>query len=366
MDISKIDKNFSNSYSLDGMKMYNVNEKPFKLYGLYRTGGEKDFKRMPKAAAESTGNLSIKALYKNTSGIRVKFSTNSKRIVLRCVLPEVTTFPHMAVTGSSCFDLYADGTYCGVFRPGVDENGRNSDNNMQNGYTSGYVFPDKKQREILINFPLYNNVDEVYIYLEEDANILEAEEYTKKVPFLVYGSSITQGGCASHPGNCYPAMLSRRFDSDFINLGFSAGCKAETEMADYIATVTSSIFIYDYDCNAPTLEYLEKTHEAFFKRVRKANPDLPIIIISRTDASDVLYGEKARAERNDVILKTYKNAVSKGDKNVYFIDGADIFSTVGTENCTVDATHPNDLGFYCMAKAVGDVMEIIYNKDNVG
>lgn len=32
------------------------------------------------------------------------------------------------------------------------------------------------------------------------------------------------------------------------------------------------------------------------------------------------------------------------------------------EYCTVDGSHPNDLGFMYMAKAVGKVLEEIYDK----
>ena len=38
-----------------------------------------------------------------------------------------------------------------------------------------------------------------------------------------------------------------------------------------------SIFVYDYDHNAPTVEYYRETHERMFKIIREANPDLPII-----------------------------------------------------------------------------------------
>lgn len=356
MDISKIDQNFANTFSFEGMKMCNVNEEPFKLYGLCRNQGETDFKRLPECVAIETDNLSVKSLYTNTSGIRVKFATDSQRIILRYVLPNVQNFPHMPLTGTSCFDLYADGEFFNVFRPGVG-NEEVKSINSDTCFASGLNFPNKKRREILINFPLYNSVDEVYIYLEDDANVYAPQEYKHSLPFVVYGSSITQGGCASHPGNSYPAMLSREFDADFINLGFSGGCRGEMCLAEYISKIPQSVFIYDYDHNAPTLEHLENTHEPFFKKFREVNPTVPVIIMSAHDHRGKIYGAKAHDERRDVIYKTYKNAVDSGDKNVYFIDGAGYFQQVGDDLCTVDNTHPNDLGFYCMAKAVGRILK---------
>lgn len=360
MDLSKIDKNFANSYDLDGMQPFNVNGEGFALYGLCRADGEKDFKRLPKGFAEKMDNQSVRTLYKNTSGIRVRFKTDSQRIILKCVLPAVNTLPHMPLTGTSCFDLYADGKYCNVFRPGINVNGEYADNGMgENGYASGYSFPDRAMREILIHFPLYNDVDAVYIALEASARLCPARPYANEAPVVFYGSSITQGGCASHPGNAYPAILSRRFDCDFVNLGFSGGCFAEEELAAYIAHMEKRMLVYDYDHNAPDADALQKTHERFFLRVREQCPLLPIILVSAADRS---FGEQERSARRDVIYKTYSNAVQRGDRNVYFVDGATIYSAAGADFCTVDNTHPNDLGFWCMAQAIGGVMEKIFDQ----
>ena len=44
---------------------------------------------------------------------------------------------------------------------------------------------------------------------------------------MIYGTSITQGGCASRPGMAYTNILSRRIDAPFINLGFSGSGRGE-------------------------------------------------------------------------------------------------------------------------------------------
>ena len=84
----------------------------------------------------------------------------------------------------------------------------------------------------------------------------DAPEYRIKKPVVYYGSSITQGGCASKPGSSYESILSRRFDCDYINLGFSGTAKGEDEIVDYIKGLEMSVFVMDYDHNAPTTEHL--------------------------------------------------------------------------------------------------------------
>ena len=67
-------------------------------------------------------------------------------------------------------------------------------------------------------------------------------------------------------------------------------------------------------------------------------------------------------ERRQIIYNTYQNAVNSGDKNVYFIDGQTMYENVGHDLCTVDNCHPNDLGFWCMANSIGNVLDDILNK----
>ncbi|MBO5070924.1 MAG: hypothetical protein J6C37_11275, partial [Roseburia sp.] len=286
-NILEIDKNFvAEKVEHNGMRVYDVGDEPFKIYGVKKRKDGKGYERMQSDIAEKIPNLSINSLYSNTSGGRIRFRTDSSRIILRCILPKVESFPDMPLTGSSCFDLYVDGTYFNVFRPGIDKDGNYADTTMsKDGYESGFYLGERKMRDILIHFPLYNDVSEVFIELEDEAMVASPKEYRYREPVVYYGSSITQGGCASHPGNSYPAIIARRMDIDYINLGFSAGCFSEPEMAEYISGLKMEVLVYDYDHNAGDLQYLEKTHEAFYKRIRQKQPGLPIVIVSAADSS---------------------------------------------------------------------------------
>ena len=99
------------------------------------------------------------------------------------------------------------------------------------------------------------------------------------------------------------------------------------------------------------MEHLEITHGKMFRTIREKNPLLPIIIMSRPKH----FLTEEEKVRRDIIKKTYLDAVSSGDKNVYFIAGKAL-----TELCkdsgTVDNCHPTDFGFASMAKALIDVI----------
>ena len=171
-------------------------------------------------------------------------------------------------------------------------------------------------------------------------------------PFVTYGSSITQGGCASRSGNAYPSILSRRFSYDHINLGFSGSARAEDAIIEYLANLDMSFFIYDYDYNAPSNEHYAATHEKLFKAVRAAKPDLPILILTRPH----YYLNSVGVARREIALKTYENAIAAGDKRVWFMDGPQLMALCKDEG-TVDNCHPTDFGFASMAKTLGDFME---------
>lgn len=286
----------------------------------------------------------MKILHSNTAGGRVRFVTDSAYVAIAAKMENIGKMPHFALTGSAGFDMYekteAGEKYVRSFVPPYDIDG---------GYDSIIKFDTKKTRELTINFPLYSDVTELYIGVEEDCKLLPPSPYKHSTPVVFYGSSITQGGCASRPRNSYQSFISRRLDCDFINLGFSGHAWAEEEIANYIKTLPMSVFVYDYDHNAPTVEHLLNTHEKMFNIIREYNPTLPIIMVSRHDSYDF------PDERRKVIRQTFENAVSKGDKNVYFIDGRDLIK-FASDNGTVDGTHPNDYGFASMANIIGDVL----------
>jgi hypothetical protein len=74
---------------------------------------------------------------------------------------------------------------------------------------------------------LYSDVSEFFVGVSKDSLLAEPKPYKYEKPIVFYGSSITQGGCASRPGMAYESIVSRRFDADYLNLGFSGSAKGE-------------------------------------------------------------------------------------------------------------------------------------------
>lgn len=340
--IEKIDKNFEVKTTIEETLTFRCClEAPFRIYGLLST--EKGFARMPEEIAAAT-NDSVANLFRNTAGGRVRFRTNSPKIAIRAKMANIAKMPHFPITGTAGFDLYEGSTYRGTFVPPCD---------IQDGYESMIDLYDIREREITVHFPLYSDVLSLEIGLCTGSSLLPGADYAGELPVVYYGSSITQGGCASRPGNCYENIISRELNCDHVNLGFSGGARGEEIIADYIAGLKMSVFVYDYDHNAPNVEHLRNTHNRMFQTIRAKNPLLPIIMTNRPQPNP----SPEEYTRRSIIMATYQEARDAGDKNVYFIDGSMMLHQFGGDSGTVDACHPNDLGFMCMAKTIGTVLK---------
>ncbi|MBQ9744079.1 MAG: hypothetical protein IJW19_03045 [Clostridia bacterium] len=346
MDISKIDNNFAERRDISSKQdihFYNVDSAPFTVYGVFKENGL--YRRIPEGVAKKVSE-GVYALHTNTAGGRVRFRTNSPYIAIRAEMNCIGKMSHFALAGSGGFDLYADNVYVNTFVPPYD---------VQSGYDGCIDIGNENMKEITVNFPRYSNVKTLYIGLKDTASAEPPSPYSVDTPIVFYGSSITQGGCASRPGTTYPCIVSRYFNCDYVNLGFSGNAKAEDEIINYIKGLQMSAFVLDYDHNAPNEEHLRATHERMFTQIRDAHPTLPILIMSRPK----LYLNDFEKERLEIIRTTYNNAVAKGDKNVYLLTGAQLTSLCGNEG-TVDNCHPTDFGFASMAQAVISVLKNIF------
>ena len=347
--VERFDENFrvETNIQRSNIKFYSPLEPPFSIHGVIFENGS--YVRMPEAAAKSVSEA-VLALSKHSAGGRIRFVTDSSYLIVKAKYKATSIAGQMAILGRYGFDLYVDygegEKYFKSYIPTVKD---------KTEYEGVVDFRDNRRKKtVTINLPLTAEVAEIYLGLYEPSLVEAAPDYRIKTPIVYYGSSITQGGCASRPGTCYTSMLSRRYGADYLNLGFSGSAKGEETMAKYVADLDMSIFVYDYDYNSPTLEEYEATHEAFFRIIRDSHPDIPIVIATRP-RYNLNDDHLARIE---IARRTYERAIESGDKNVYFVDGRTLMD-FAKEDGLVDDTHPNDLGFFNMTQGFARVMDRI-------
>ena len=325
------------------MKWYHLTDPALSLEGLALSDREgRRYWRLPADVIDQV-NSGVSEVAKFPSGARVRFATDSRRIALCAVVGPAGYIKNVGAIGKCGLAGYVDGEWHYVVYPAASD---------AEEMTGAYDL-DGKMHEHTVYLPLFTPLYDLMIGLDDDAQVKPPRPYAVQKPIVFYGSSITNGASATHAGNAYVSIVCRRLDASFLNLGFSGSARGEESIARYIAGLDMSLFVMDYDHNAPDAAHLEATHERFFRIVREAQPDLPIALISKPDFD---IDPEGNAARRAVIRRTYEHALAAGDARVRFIDGETLFGTTERRDCLVDGTHPNDLGFRRMADAITPVL----------
>ncbi len=348
MDITALDKNMlGDGFTEDGIRFYAPQSSPIRAHGIYFNEQEGQYLRLDRELAKTINN-GVNAMNNHLAGGRFIFRTDSTRLAIRFRIPwEGVKAFNQANAG---VDVY------------TRENGKQmllrtfkpTDPDEKRYINICREFAPKKERELVIYLPAMAGISNISIGVDEDAYIKEADDYTYACPVVFYGSSIVHGAQSYRPALAYPSIISRKYDIDFVNLGYSGNAKGERSFAEYIGALDMCAFVLDYDHNAPTPEHLEATHEEFYKTVRAAKPELPIIMITRPHYHVLDYAEVVR--RREIIRRTYENAKARGE-NVYYIDGGHFYDDFGGDNCIADDSHPNALGLFAMAEKISEVLE---------
>ena len=352
INVKRYDRKMATEKPADtGLDWHSPNAAPFQVAGFAWFRQDGLYRRMPRRPAHAL-RQAVDELANCTAGGQIRFQTDSPRIVLR-VRSAPAQMDHMAVTGQCGFDCYvgAPGAqrYVSTTRltPGCGD------------YEQALLnLPERAMRHITLNFPLYTGVSEVKVGLAQGARVLPPVPFARKRPIVVYGTSITQGGCAARPGMLYTNILSRKMNMEFINLGFSGSGRGEPEVARIIAEIPRpACLVLDYEANAG-YDGLRATFSEFIRIIRAAHPAAPIVVVSRIRFSGELLNPAVRRERvrcRDFQCAAVADLRRQGDTRISFFDGRRLLAGDWDE-CTVDGVHPTDHGFAQIAAALLPVL----------
>jgi len=222
VDAKKYDKAMkATSAATTDLTWHDPTSAPFRLVGFPWFEKDQVFRRMPLSPSQ-TLPPSVDNLAWHTTGGQVHFRSDTKCLTVRVKLRDDCHMIHMPQTGMSGFDLYI-GEPCKqqYYHTTKFELGLINYENVL------FDHQEKKTRSFTLNFPLYNGVENLEIGLSPEATLETFAPFDDDRPVIIYGTSITHGGCASRPGNAYPNILSRRINLPFVNLGFSGSGLAE-------------------------------------------------------------------------------------------------------------------------------------------
>jgi hypothetical protein len=319
------------------------------------------FDRLP-AKAEGVVRGPVWGLSHHSAGMAVRFKTDATTIQARWSLTSSgLAMPHMPATGVSGLDLYVR-TGAGQWR--WLANGRPT-KYPDNQVTLGKSIP-AGVRDYMLYLPLYNGVTSVEIGIGK-TNYLERLPRSEGVkPVVFYGTSITQGGCASRPGMVHTAILGRRLDRPVINLGFSGNGKMEQEVANLLAELDVAVYVIDCLPNMNAAEVAART-EPLVHTLRQSHPTTPILLVEDRSYTDsfIIDSKRQRNESSrEAFRAAYQKLVDEGVTQLAYLEGEHLLGDDG--EATVDSSHPTDLGFMRMADAFEPLLQQLLAGERTG
>lgn len=283
-----------------------------------------------------------------SSGIGVRFATNSSRIGIKYQLLWNTHMIHMADTGLKGTDLYIlEGD--SVWRH-VNSNRPYLADKENKIVESTYVskLDTTKMAEYMVYFPLYDGVNSVEIKVDVNAEITcgDPSIIDAGTKIVAYGTSILQGGCASRTGMVATNIISRELNCEVVNIGISGEGKMDNCMARAMAQIEDAdLFLIDPVPNCTEMMCDTLTYD-FIKILRDARPDVPIVMLegpiypyARYDS----YFKKYLPAKNAAFRRNYEKLIAENPNNLYYVDSVDLDGI--EDDGTVDGIHLTDLGF---------------------
>jgi hypothetical protein len=308
--------------------------------GVPESEKESPYDRLP-ASFKQKVRKPVWELSKNSAGLSVRFISNSSSIKVRWDLLNNTEMNHMAETGIKGVDLYCkvNGTwkYVNTGRPSAIENEAALVSTLPPG-----------NREFKLYLPLYDGTTKVEIGIDS-LSIIKKPLPEKKLPIVFYGTSITQGGCASRPGMAYTNILSRKLDVDCINFGFSGNGRMETPVVEVIAGIQASFYVID--C-LPNMSPRQVTDSVIplARAIRSKNPTTPIVFLENIRYAKMPFEASLNNsinDKNQALRTEFDKLIKEGMKGIFFINTEGATGTDGEGS--VDGVHLTDLGFIRLA-----------------
>lgn len=325
---------------------------------------ERVFTRLPKYLQDSV-RANLWNRQECSSGMGIRFATDSRSVGIRYDLLWDTHMIHMADTGLKGTDLYileGDSVWRHVNtnRPYIK---KGTEKTCEATYVENL---EPGMKEFMVYLPLYDGVTSMDIVVDSTATITSGDpaiiDRNKKI--VAYGTSILQGGCASRTGMAATNIIGRELNCEVVNLGFSGEGKMDFEMARALAKIPDvDCYLLDPVPNCTEMMCDTLTYD-FVNILRTLRPEVPIVMVegpiypyARYDAhmGDYLPRKNVAYRRN------FDRLVADNPDNLYYVDSLNLDGV--EDDGTVDGIHLTDLGFKYYAEKLTPVLRRILNNN---
>lgn len=340
-----------NSIDESNIKYLDLFEHPKIVFGNINSNNEQvDFCKYPSNIQEEMKKYGAGAVHEMANlnsascGNRLRFYTDSKKVIFKIKLKRKWDYMKMVTWGSMGFDVYNiigdEYVHMTVFAP------------MDGKDCFAEIIPTPNNGQFCIFLPNYNTIEEMAIGIDNNSYI-ESISYPKdnQLPILFYGNSVTQGASASRSANSFPNIVSRILNRDIINLSCSSCCQGTQSIAELIGQIDCHSIVIDYTRNANDRFIFSKTHESFYRKIREYHPDIKIVLMTAS-----YYNGWVEYENFDkIVIDTYNNALKRGE-NTFLLKQRDLFDENDYDCVTIDSSHYIDYSMFKIANAISDFL----------
>lgn len=203
---------------------------------------------------------------------------------------------------------------------------------------------DNRSKNITIYLPNTSEVRVIAVAVDRGARLGPPPPFARPEPLICYGSSVLQGTGSAHPSKTYPAVLARRLNLDFVNLGFGGAGKAEPAVVELVNRPQACGFLFDLGKS-----YGAQSQEPFARMladIRTKHPTVPIFCVTPIYSTKEAT-EKGYLERSEDLRTLMRGAAlarrQSGDRNIHVVEGLELFGAPDKDLFN-DPLHPNDEG----------------------
>ena len=317
-------------------RVYDGTELPMEGRGWAPERLSSPYHRLPADALDRV-TPEVRGLQSDAAGLCFRFVTDSRRLrIFWKTSKPVIRMWNVAPSGADGIDVYQEKPGAGwIFvKPPFPIPPKNEG--------AEYVWTVEPGLPTLVYLPTYNGIESFRLAVEPGCTVEPAPPRASGIrkPVVFYGTSITQGASASHPGGCWVAMAARIAGVEAVNLGFSGSGKMEPAMLDCVSEIDAALYVLDTVSNmSPAL--VGERMEGFVRGLAERRPGVPILLT----ANVFVMGEEARA-RDAAVRAVYEKLKAEDPEkwSILHFAGDDAAALAPDDDGTVDGTHANDLG----------------------
>ena len=300
------------------------------------------FQRLPKKYKETVRG-ELWDLSENSAGVCIPFSSNTRKLTVKWSVKNDLRMNHMSDACIKGVDLYEKrGQNWYYFGTGLP--------NISNNEQIFFEGVEKKKREYCLFLPLYDTIIDIQLGIDNDSSFDNISFQNN--PLVFYGTSITQGGCASRPGLAHTNIISRELGQECINLGFSGNGHLEKSIGTIMSDIDASLYVIECMYNVDKNMIREKTTPLIKSiRAKPQTKNTPIVFMEQVIIDNDHINKNFISSvvgKNEELNKQVQESIIGGEKNLFIIKHNGAIDK--DSEATVDGIHFNDLGFQRYAK----------------